>query len=543
MLNLLIVDDEELDREGLLSELEWSEYGISEVRTAKTGMEALEIIKEYEPQILMTDIKMPKMSGLQLAENVKKLFPNIKVIFISGYDSFEYAQHAIKLNVCGYLLKPVDAEELSHVIVDTVDDIIKERKSLENTNILNQSMNESRIYLKFKLLNSMFYGIYEDEGEFINRAQFLGLNFVIGKYVILLAQIDDYAQWASSVNREENEKICLNICSFASGMGGSAYSIESVYIDLQTCAVLISCDSHIPDEAVSNDVYIMAEKLITYAREMLNISISAGVSDVLSELSHMHQGFNDCCDALKKKMYAGKGKVNKKQVDTRTRNFTLSFENMDVELSKLLIVGDRSRISNTIDHMFDLLENYCISDGLFIQNLCINIISRMNITVMEMGHDIEDIFGGGALLLNKLMSFETILDIRQWIKNIFYAVLEYHQQTQKDKHSYIHREFQKYIEENYQEDITLKELAKKWHYSPNYLGNIFKQEFGKGFSEYLTEYRMKKGALLLKNSDIKIYEVAHQVGYSNISSFIKQFKQAYDITPAEFRKSQEDGIL
>lgn len=539
MLNLLIVDDEELDREGLLTELDWEQYGISEVRVAKTGMEALKIMREFEPHILMTDIKMPVMSGLQLAENAKKLFPSIKVIFISGYDSFEYAQGAIKLNVCGYLLKPIDTDELIDVIVNVVDDIMKERLSMEKNNMHNQIMDESRQFLKTRLFFNLFYGTYDDESEFINRAHYLGLNFATGKYVLLLAQIDDYNQLDFGVNKEENEKICLDICSIACEMGRGIYRIESAFIDLQTCAALVSCGSHVPDELVLNEACIIGEKLIGTVRDMLNISISVGVSSVLSKLSEIQQGFNDCCDALKKKIYTGKGKVNRKSQDNEAPNLKLSFENMDVELSKLLIDGDRSRIINTIDHMFDLIESNRISDNRFIQNLCINIISRLNITVMEIGLDLNDIFGGGALLLNKLMSFETILDIRRWMKNIFSSVLEYYEQMQEDKYSNIRREFQKYIEDNYQNDITLKEIAEKWHYSPNYLGNIFRQKFGKGFSEYLTEYRMRKAVLLLKNHEAKIYEVAHQVGYNNISSFIKQFKQTYDVTPAEYRIRRE----
>ena len=539
MLNLLIVDDEELDREGLLSELDWEQYGISGIRVVKTGVEALEVMKEYEPHILITDIKMPVMNGLQLAENTKKLFPKIKVVFVSGYDNFEYAQYAIKLKVCRYLLKPIDSDELAQMIVNVVDDIMKERASVEKSDILNQSLDENRPFIKTRLLSNLFYGTYEDESEFLNRAHYLGLNLVAGRYVLLLAQIDDYHQWVSSLNREENEKVCLDICSLAGEIGTYVYHVESAFVDLQICAILISCDSHVPEELVLNEAHAIAEKLIVSVQEMLNISISVGISSVLSKLSEMHQGFNNCCEALKKKMYTGKGKVNSKPQDEKVQTFKLSFENMDVELSKLLITGDKARIINTIDHMFDMLESYCICDNQFIQNLCINIISRMNITVLEMGHDLDDIFGGGALLLSKLMSFETILDIRQWMKNIFTSVFEYHEQMQKDKNSCMRRELQKYIEVHYQEDITLKELAEKLHYSPNYLGSIFKMEFGKGFSEYLTEYRMKKAALLLKNSEDKIYYIAHQVGYNNTSSFIKQFKQTYDVTPAEYRTSRE----
>lgn len=539
MLNLLIVDDEELDREGLLAELDWEQYGISEVRAARTGAEALEIMKGYEPHILMTDIKMPVMNGLQLAEKAKKLFPNIKVVFISGYDSFEYAQYAIKLNVCGYLLKPVDTDELAQVIINVVDDIVKERSSMEQSDWLQRNVDESRPFLKTRLFSSMFFGTYEDEGELVNRAQYLGLSFVTGKYLLLLAQIDDYIQWVNNMTREENERICLDICNLANEMGNCVYHVEAVFIDLQTIAILISCDEHVPDELAFTDIIGIAEHIIGSVMDMFGISISMGISRVLHQLSEIQQGYNECCDALKNKLYTGKGKVNRKPQENQTQKFKLSFENVDVELSKLLIAGDRARIAKTIDHMFEMIENFRVSDNQLVQNLCINIISRLNITVLEMGMDLNDIFGGGALLLNKLMSFETILDIRMWMKNIFSSVLEYHENMQGSKHTSLRRDFQKYIEEHYQQDITLKELAEEWHYSPNYLGNIFKQEFGKGFSEYLAEYRMKKAALLLKNHETKIYEVAHQVGYNNISSFIKQFKQAYEVTPAEYRTSRD----
>lgn len=539
MLKLLIVDDEELDREGLLEELDWEQYGISEIRCARTGMEAIRLMKSFEPHILITDIKMPVMSGLQLAEKTKLLFPNIKIVFISGHDKFEYAQQAVKLNAYRYLLKPLDTDELIDLVVDMVNNIMQERLLIERDNIKNNLVYESQDYLKSRLFLDCFYDYYDDEGELISRAQYLGLNIITGKYILLLTQIDNFNEWANGVSIVENEKTCLDICCIACELRKDIYCIESAAIDHQICALLISCNSHVPDALLFDKACIIAEELIETVRRMLNISISIGVSSVYSRLIDIKHGHVECRDALKKKVYAGRGKVHTKPEKSKTANIKLNIENMSTELCKMLVSGDKGGIIRTLDSMFDMMIENEVESNIYLQQLCISIIYRLNITIMEMGLEPNDIFGDGSTLINKPMEFETISEVRQWLKAVFFSVIDYYEGLKENKDFSIRREFERYIEKNYQKDITLKELAEEWHYSPNYLGNIIRQKFNKGFSEYLVEYRMGKAAILLKNDEVKIYEVAHEVGYNNISSFIKQFKQTYGVTPAEYRVKKE----
>jgi two-component system, response regulator YesN len=542
MLRLLIVDDEDLDREGLLEELDWEQYGISEIKSARTGMEAIRIMKSFEPHILMTDIKMPVMSGLQLAQEAKALFPNIKIVFISGYDKFEYAQEAVKLNAYRYLLKPVDSDELIALVVGLVDNIMQERSLVEKENIKNDFMYESQDFLKSRLFHECSYYSYDDESELINRANYLGLNIIPGKYILLLMEIDNYNEWANSVSVMENEKTCLDICCIACEMRKDIYCIDAAAFDRQTCSVLISCNNHIPDELMFDEASIIAEELIETVKVMLNISISIGISSVFQNLTGIKQGFMECRHALKRKIYAGKGKVHSKLQICSTPDIKLNLENMGIELCKMLTIGDRGGIVNTLDSMFNMLVNNHIENNSYIQSLCISIIYRLNITIMEMGLEPNNIFGDSSKLINKPMELETILDIKQWMKDTFLSVIKYYEELKDNKDFSIRREFETYIEKNYYKDITLKQIAEEWHYSPNYLGNIFKQKFNKGFSEYLVEYRMGKAAILLKNDDAKIYEVAHKVGYNNISSFIKQFKQSHKVTPAEYRIRKETPV-
>jgi len=535
MLKLLIVDDEDLDREGLLEELDWEQYGISEIRSARTGMEAIRVMKNFEPDILITDIMMPVMSGLQLAEKAKMLFPNIKAVFISGYDKFEYAQAAVKLNAYRYLLKPVDTDELIGLVVDLVDNIMEERLIVEKENIKNDIMYESQDFLKSRLFLDCFDYSYDDESEFINRAHYLGFSIVAGKYILLLSQIDNCNEWVNSFSIVEKQKTCLDICCIACEMSKDIYLIDSATIDLQTCAVLISCNSHVPDELLVDEACIIAEELIETVKRMLNISISIGVSSVSSKFISIKQSYLECLDALKNKIYAGKGKVHCESQLSETPSIKLNLENMSMELCKMLIVGDKAGIADTLDSMFDMMVNNHEKNNSSIESLCISIIYRLNITIVEMGLEPNDFLDDSSKLINKLMGVESILDIRKWMKDIFLSVIEYYERLKENKDFCIRKEFERYIEINYQKDISLKQIAQEWHYSPNHLGNVFRQKLHKGFSEYLVEYRMGKAAILLKKDEAKIYEVAHQVGYNNISSFIKQFKQIYGTTPAKCR--------
>lgn len=375
LLKLLIVDDEVLDREGLVEQIPWHDLHISEIQTAKNGFDALRKIKDFKPDILISDIKMPGLNGLELIKKVKIELPDIKVIFISGHDDFNFVQNALHLRAYNYILKPINTEEL---------------------------LNTMRIISKLCL------------DEIKEKYERNNLNFFLAKGKIL-----------------QNDEIC--------------------------------------------------EKYFDY----------------------------------KKALY------------------------MDKELEKCLYSLDKVRLEKIVDEFFDDVYSFDTTDRRYIIMASLNIISKLEMILSDMDESISNILNTQINLWEKLLNYETITDIRNWIKHIFKIVIDYLKVKFESTNGKIIIQIEEFVKMNYDKDISLKEIANKFYYSPNHLGLIIKEMLGKGFTEYLTAYRMEMASDFLKNPSIKIYEVAQKVSYKNVNAFINKFKEHFGITPKEFKKRYE----
>lgn len=418
MFKVLIVDDERLDRDGLKNQVDWSKLFISAVETAKNGFEALELIKAMRPDILLTDVKMPGMSGLSLAQKTRELLPWVKVIFVSGFDDFEYVKNALLLNAYQYILKPVDTSELLEALTKAVNERIREKKSEEEKLLLMRRVDESKPLLKQKVVKEMLFGTADRE-KVLRDLRYLKLKIHDGCLRVLLCEPDDYEIMAEKLEDGALRLLETKISGALGDIAPERCRVEHAQIERSRFAVILSFDADIAADEINSVAEGIAGEIIDRVKCGAGISLSIGVGGTAFNIEGLRSSYDDSRRALRMKLLAGKGRV--------------------------------------------LNEN-------------------------------------------------------------------------KGKNRKIIAAVKKYIEDNYSGDLTLKDIAQELFYSPNYLGAIFKEELGAGFSEYLAEYRMKKAAELLRQPYLKTYEIANRVGYRNISAFINQFKLSFKMTPTEFRE-------
>lgn len=539
MFKLLIVDDEKLDREGLQEQLPWDELGISTVEAAKNGIEALEIIERIKPDILITDVKMPRMDGLSLAGKALEIVPWIKIIFVSGFDDFEFVKSALLVNAYQYILKPVDTDELLHAAQKVVNERIREIKEEEENRTLVGTINESRSLLKQKLFHDILFGTFDKETIW-QRLRFLDIRFYEGYFAVLLCEIDDYRLLVEEYGTEALEGHKSAISDKMKGLQGVEYTLEFVDIDPARCAAIFNFHANVKKEMVEFRLKERAQRIIEEIGGTGRISVSAGIGCTVERMEDLGLSYTNSCQALLQKMFRGKGSVLFYQPKTSVKENVIDIQNIGNELVQSIKTCDTNKGYYCLDYLFDSIEANRMSEDRFVQNYCINLISRMEISLLEMNERLENIFGEGVIVWEKLMKFETIPDIRQWMKNVFRAVIEHLENKNSRKNRKVVLQLTKYIEENYARELTLKDIANHFYYTPNYLGMIFKEELGQGFAEYLAEFRMKKAAELLLQRHLKLYEVAEMVGYRNVSSFINQFKLCYAMTPGEYRERSTD---
>lgn len=534
MFRLIIVDDERLDREGLKMQINWETMNITTVETAKNGFEALDIIKEIKPDILITDIKMPGMNGLTLAEKAVELVPWIKVIIISGYDDFEYVRNAMKIKAYEYILKPVDTDELVIALKTIITERLKEKKAEEENRIMLDNMNVSKNILRNNLFLDIIYGSME-AANLWRRIQQLCLCIYEGTYYIHVIEVDDYKFLKEKRGRNECKSLIKKMEAVINRLKFQSCSLECQAVDECRLAVILSFygEGCKDSEAVARNI---AVQIIEAVKNECSISVSVGISSGVGGLEEIHDCYDRSCKALAQKIYSGKGSILEYYRKTNTDYESVDIQRVSNQLAMAIKNCDRGKADYLIDSFFEELMVVGVDSKRYILNCCINILSRIENVMIDLNDSIDNVFGQGCILWEELAEYETIQDIKEKIKVIFGQVIGYLQDRNKRKNRKVVDMVMKYIDANYSKELTLKDIAIHFYYSPNYLGALFKEELGKGFADYLAEVRMRNAAEVLRHTNVKIYEAANMVGYKNIPSFINQFKLIYKVTPKEYRE-------
>lgn len=524
---MLIVDDDRLDREGLSAQLDWKKYLIDEVFMASNGPAALEILQKHDIDIMFTDAKMPVMSGVELAQRVKQIKPSIKAVIISGYDDFEFMKSAIRADAYDYILKPVHTQELEACVINVVDSVLGDKQEQNEKNMLLNMASAGVPLLRQKLMLDLLYGM---SNNLEDRIKELDIPLNTGCMVVLLIETDDYQLYA-----HRNYQKVKELWEIINGMNPrEQYRFDPVLIDDGRLAVVVSTCGHLGfGEETEKAVVSLAEEILNIVTPICNVTI--GVGGVVNSYRELKESYNMSVEAILSKLYNGTERILP-YVDYREKSDKHHlFQTSDLEIADCLNKLDLPKAIYLLNYMFDCFEQQNGSNLNTVQYHCINIVSRMEITLRDFNVSIDDLFGKKINLIEKLLKFEDILNIRQWMINVLRAAIEHLDVKRKSNASIIVKEVIAYVESNYKEEISLNIIAKCLFYSPNYLGNIFKQETGKYFSEYLTKYRIKKSAELLQDRKIKIKEVSLAVGYKDMPTFIKNFKSVYGITPSEYR--------
>ena len=523
-LQLLIVDDEKLDREGLFRQLDWAQHHISEVFLAKNGPAALEIMEQHSIDILFTDIKMPRMTGVELAQRARQRNPALRIVFISGYDDFQYMKIAIQINAFEYMLKPVNIGELRSCVDGIVGDIVNERKKRTEESALLWVADEGMPLLRQKFMLDLIFGVADD---FERRTAELEMTIEPGWMAVLLIEVDNLPGFTNAELAQRMGELQRAIRALTHPFS----LLEVVQVEKGHLAVIVGASIEL--DAMEGEVSALAEAILRSVTDSFGVTI--GVGNTVAGLHELNASYDRSVKAVLGKLYKGNGAVLYYDGDDE-EDALGSVQKIDYDIAGCLLKLDLAKANYLLDFMFDSFEQQKNNDRQNVQYHCINIISRIEIILSDLNVQMEDILGNNVSLIGKLLKFETILDIRQWMKNIIRAAIEYLAAKRTSKSSRIVAEIVAYVETKYAQDISLNAIAQILFYSPNHLGNIFRQEFGKGFGEYLTEYRIKRAAELLQDHKMKILEASLAVGYKDMPTFIKNFKALYGVTPSEYRE-------
>lgn len=532
MYKLILVDDEEEVRKGVLKKIEWNKYGFEIVGEAENGREALDIAEKVIPDVVVTDIKMPFMDGIRLAEELKERFPTTKTIILTGFDEFEYAHKAIKLNVVEYVLKPISSKELIEVLVKTKEKLDNDIEQKKNIEILREHYTKSLPILKEKFLSSLVGDRLRKE-EIEEKSKNYNIDLQGYNFVVSIVNINYSSQ---SMDYEEKDLAAFSVLNIVNEVVDN-YNLGIVFIDNGRIVVITVCKKIERNDAIS--VTIRALEEIDYSiKKYLKLSITIGVGTFFSHITDIGSSYQNALAALDYRMVMGENKIIWiEDVEPQGKNRVVFDETKERDLTSSLKLGNEDNLCVTIDNLFkEIIEaRASLKDY---QIYLMEIVTTILKVAQNFRINTEGILGHNYNIFTELYKFNNLKEVRGWIKNIALKIMKSIAQGRKDSCKLIVEGAKEYIAEHFSDsDVSINKLCAHLHISPAYFSSIFKKETKMTFVNYLTQVRMDAAKVILKTTNLKSFEVAEKVGYSEPNYFSYCFKKYFGISPSEFRNS------
>ncbi len=527
MLKVMIVDDESLFREALIKTIPWNDYGFEVCCEAENGLDALEKINEFKPDVALVDINMPMMDGIELAAEIKESGMDIRVIIITGYSEFEYARKAIEVGVDNYLLKPIDEEQLIKVL-----DSVKKKIDIK-VEELRKQLTFYKPMLKEMFLNNLLYGTRVfDEEELNNLEKSLRIDLYDQPYQVVVVELCEKGEY--KWNEEERQLWNFAVSNIANEIFSAVYNFESCR-DIHDRICVIANVKPI-DMNWHEDILNICEKIRVSVNKFLKFSVNIGISSIHKGFRFVSQSYNEALYALKNSIVVGENRVI--CYDNIKTSDELAVDVYTVEQRRQLLMAARM---NNIDEVNEIIHSIfneireLNASGDFIVVKCIEIASTCFEFLAETNITIKSVFGNNFNLLKEIQDKKSLEHLESWIKEIFQKAIGFRVSQSGNHYSKIVADAKKYIDENYHKfDLKIDEIAKNVYVGYGHLCALFKKETGKTINTYITETRINKAKELLDNGYKNISAVSTMVGYADPNYFGKCFKKIYGITPGRY---------
>lgn len=520
MLKVLLVDDEPLAIEGMKNIVKWEKIGYKICGEAADGEEAISVIQRMKPDVVVTDIRMPVLDGLELISFVKrKIDSNIKFIILSGYSEFEYAKKALEFGVKHYLLKPVFEEEMQQVLLELYTEINKEKKRrLEKTEEAHMSI--CRLIKKLTQKD----GSYDELLNIYNSA----FNESIAKvwYYALLKIIP--GDFGNGSEKKDLNAVAEYMRSIVNSSIENNRQLFVINHNVNTFGLFIGISDDKPNHGyIKNILKEISESI----KKNYGAEYQISVGTHIKSLKEIKKAYNTSLEALKYGFYSD---LNSIIFYHSVKGINFNYNFLNSEFINLVLQAieevDEEKVERIIQTEFAFFKKKLL-DPEIVHIYANNIIYRSNKIIGNI--DEEDNF---KIDISELENKEN--PISQVKKTVIHhckhccRVLRKKNKRNLDENT--HR-IEEYIKENYKRSITIKEMAKELYINPVYLGQLFKKIFGMRFNDYIHQLRIDEAKRLLEETTMEMSEIARAVGYSSYNAFLKYFEKNTGTKPADFK--------
>ncbi|MDQ8737108.1 response regulator [Paenibacillus sp. LHD-38] len=521
MLNVLLVDDEPGALNAMRHLVEWETYGFAIAGEANNGNQALEMLAHAHYSLVITDIRMPGLNGLELIHAIREI-SNVPVIVLSGYEEFEYAKACVRLGVKEYLLKPVIKQDLMRVLMN----VQHEQK--------NEHLREKQLHLgipaiREQLLKNWVRGYLRPDGV---TEQFKFLNIQMDRYdrigcMMVEVEFPDLtdAYWTESEIRVGWFAV-RNVIEEV--LGSKGYVFEE---SPERFGIVLFGES----EAFSlSEMVGMAQSIRNFTAQYAKLAVSIGVSSVANTLDIVEL-YRSAEHMLERKFLIGAESIILSEQFTGTH---VKYEGIEPHWMQSVLEavkqGNRSVVHALLWHqMSELIDMHTPKER--IQSLIIELFVHLFQFLQEKAREEEDIFHEGMTDYRSIMEYRTIEKLFEYTEQKCLSIMDYVAKSPSSPPLRMVQQVKKIIHEEYGSNLSLKSIAEQMFINPAYLGRIFKSYEGISFNDYLMRIRMEQAKKLLETTEKKVYEIALEVGYRQLDWFYKKFKDYTGKSTSDFR--------
>lgn len=537
MYTIILVEDEYDIRKAIIRIIDWNRLGFDIVGDAENGQQALELVDQLRPDVIITDIKMPFMDGLELVKQLRENYPIVKTVFLTGLSDFEYAKSAIQYNVMDYILKPVTAKKLEEALNKIRETMDKEAEQLRNSKQLEALYRESLPEIRLGFLISLVTSRQGTKAT-ESRTRQLDIKWEGDSFMVAVVRLHVPGQAEEltakadlilpSLNRYV-QRCCQRVFS------AQCFPFQGNIVCLLSGTV----------QSFAENTDSLFSEICQYSRKITGFFAYAGIGRTFESLTKARDGFESAVAALRYRPVSGKDNIiHIADMEKEDKVRLLFAEEDERKLSSLIKTAGSEEARAFIESCF----TNCVESGASVSDYHIMLVEMFLVLAKTAKASIPDLelnVGNNLDFMTQLYRTETMEEAKIWFIRLCISVMGLISQQRLDTVQDLGERALYLIRSQFSDPtLTLKEAASRLHISSTYLGSVIKKHTGNSFTNLLIDARMTKAKELILGTGKKIFEVAEETGYQNQHYFSYCFKMYYGVSPNEMRtnsrKEQED---
>jgi two-component system, response regulator YesN len=535
MYRLVIIEDELVVRRNIIKKVKWNEYGFEVVGEAENGRDALEIIEALNPDVVITDIEMPFMDGLELTAVVREKYPTTKIIILTGFQEFKYAQKAVELNIVEYILKPLSSSDMEKLLIKIKEQLDKEVAEKEDRKALMEHYIQSIPIMRANFLNTLITSKHQSD-EVVRRASYLNLNLNGNMFLVSVISVDMNLLDGASFKYDEFELARFAVLNTAEEIINK-YNMGIVFCYENYVVVIFTFDRTDKINLI-NEAFRVLEEIRQCVEKYLKQTVTIGIGEFCASIGNISDSFRKALAALDYRFVTGNNRlIYIKDLEPQNHERILFDDNKEKLILTSIKIGSDNGINDVIEKIFDEIVEVKASFNDY-QVYLLELLSSIVKFAKELEVEMGTIFEPNYNIFLEIFKFNTLDELKEWFKKICIKLSNFIAVRRVNSCKMHAERARDYIKGNYNNsELSMNQVSNFLHISPSYFGAIFKEETGETFTSFLLKVRMENAKDLICTTNLKNFEVAEKVGYTDQHYFSYCFKRYFKVSPNEYRNS------